>query len=356
MRGDMEASMQNSTPIRFVVFRYKHHSPHSGYSRLAEYGVRQYPAEVIPIAKPLPKWLIRDRIYWRLAKGTPGYTREAMAAELTVARRILSEKDAIFHFLYGETTYHYAGNLNRRNHNRILATFHLPPVGIQKSWQIDGPLRQLSAAICVGTSQQEYLGKIIGHDRVFLGPLGVDLEYYTPPASFEERDPDLCIVIGDNYRDFPTLRGVIELVTYKRPQTRFVAVIPPRCYELVGEHPNLTFRSQIPESELLSLYRTASLMVLPLRDATANNAVLESMACGLPQVVTDVGSTRDYVNEECAALMPLNDARRMAERVIDLLQAPVDRERMARAAVQKAAEFSWPKVVADLNAVYSALS
>ncbi len=92
------SNMKNSTPIRFVVFRYKHHSPHSGYSRLAEYGVKQYPAEVISISKPLPKWLVRDRIYWYFAKGTPGYTRAAMAAELTVARRMFREKESIFIF------------------------------------------------------------------------------------------------------------------------------------------------------------------------------------------------------------------------------------------------------------------
>lgn len=350
-----DLNMNKSKPIRFVVFRYKHHSPHSGYSRLAEYGVKHYSAEVIPIFKPLPKWLIRDRIYWQLAKGTPGYTREAMAAELTVARRILREKGSIFHFLYGETTYHYTGRLNNHNNNRILATFHLPPVGIQKSWLIEGPLRQLSAAVCVGTSQQDYLGKIIGHNRVFFAPLGVDLDYYTPPNSFETRDPDLCIMVGENYRDFPTLRGVIELVAYMRPQTRFVAVLPTRCYELIGEHPNLTIRSQIPEAELLELYRTASLMVLPLKDATANNAVLEAMGCGLPLIVTDVGSTRDYVNEECAALMPLYDARKMAERVVDLLEAPGELKRMSKAAVEQSTKFAWPKVVEQLKDIYSAV-
>lgn len=351
----MEQNTKLSRHIRFVVFRYGHHSPHSGYSRLAEYGVKQYPAEIIRISKPLPRWLVRDRIYWRLAKGTPGYTRAAMAAELQVAWRMLREKDAIFHYLYGETTYHYTGRLNNRNNNRIVATFHLPPVGIENSWTIDGPLRQLSGAVCVGTSQQEYLSKIIGADKVFFAPLGVDTEYYTPPASFASRDPNLCIMVGENYRDFPTLRGVIELVAYMRPQTRFVAVLPPRCYDLVGAHPNLTMRSQVPEDELLSLYRSASLMVLPLKDATANNALLESMGCGLPQVVTDVGSTRDYTSEACAALMPVNDARKMAERVVDLLEAPDEMECMSKAAVEQAARFAWTKVVARLDAVYQAV-
>ncbi len=348
--------MEKSFLLRYVVFRYGHHSPHSGYSRTAEFGKQCYDAEIIPINKPLPRWLIRNRIYWRLAEGTPGYTREAMRAELNVASRMLREKGAIYHFLYGETTYRYTGGLNNRNNNRIVATFHLPPVGIKKSIQVDKHLRQLSAAVCVGTSQQDYLASIIGADKVFLGPLGVDIDYYRPPDSFASRDPNLCIMVGDNYRDFPTLRGVIELVAYMRPQTRFVAVMPPRCYDLVGEHPNLTMRSRIPEDELLALYRSASLMVLPLKDATANNALLEGMACGLPQVVTDIGSTRDYTSESCAALMPLNDARKMAERVVDLLKAPGEMESMSKAAVEHAAGFAWPKVVGQLSSIYSAVS
>ncbi len=348
--------MRDFSKINYVVFRYAHHSPHSGYSRLAEYGVKQYSADVIPISKPLPKWLIRDRIYWWLAKGTPGYTREAMKAELTVVKRLLKEKHSIFHFLYGETTYHYTGALNNHHNNRIIATFHLPPAGIKKSWEIDRPLNQLSAVICVGTSQQDYLGKIVGYDRVFFHPLGLDVEYYTPPEHFEIRDPNLCILVGQNYRDFPTFRGLIELVSYMRPQTQFVAVLSPKTYELVGAHPNLTMLSNVPEDDLLNLYRTASLLVLPLKDATANNALLEAMGCGLPQVVTDIGSTRDYTNEKCAALMPINDARKMAEMIVNLLDAPEDLKKMSAASVKHAGNFAWPKVVSQLSSVYSAIA
>ncbi|MCB0110357.1 MAG: hypothetical protein KDE53_30765, partial [Caldilineaceae bacterium] len=57
------------SPVRFVVFRYGHHSPHSGYSRLAEYGVKEYQAQTLVIDKPLSRRLIRERLLWRLAKG-----------------------------------------------------------------------------------------------------------------------------------------------------------------------------------------------------------------------------------------------------------------------------------------------
>lgn len=342
--------------LRYIVYRYGHHSPHSGYSRTAEFGQRIFGADVIPIAKPVPRLILPNRLYWRIAKGTPGYTREAIAAEIKIARRMLRERNTIYHYLYGETTYHYTGFLNNRRGNRIVATFHLPPVGIKKSVQIDWHLKKLSGIVCVGTSQMDYLSDIVGPEKVFFGPLGVDLEYYTPPDEFASRDPNLCLFVGENYRDFPTLRGVIELVAYKRPQTQFVGVTSPRVQELIGTHPNLTLRSGIPESELLDLYRRAALMVLPLKDATANNAVLESMACGLPLVITDAGSTRDYVSPDCAALMPPGNARKMAETILELLSEDRQREQMAISARAQAEKFAWPCTVSALKTVYEKLA
>lgn len=342
--------------VRFVVFRYSHHSPHSGYSRLAEYGLTRYKGEVIAVDKPLSRRIIRERMLWRIAGGTPGYDRAAMATELKVGWHMLKDPGYVYHFLYGETTYHYVGCLNNLRQNRVIATFHLPPSGIRKAVQIDWHLRQLSAVICVGRTQQEVFADILKPDRIFFVPLGVDTQYYTPPASFETRNPDLCLVVGDNYRDYPTLRGVIELVAFQRPNTQFVVITSPRRFELIGSHPNLTLRSGIPEPEFLELYRSATLMIMPLHDTTANNAVLEGMACGLPLVVSDVGSIRDYVSPDGAVLVPPYDSQGMAEAVLELLDDPVKRQKMSQRAREQALKFSWPTVVEQLHSVYTAVT
>lgn len=341
--------------IYFVRFRHGHHSPHSGYSRITEYGEKILNSHTIPVNKPLPRWLFRDRIYWRLARGTPGYTREAIAAELKVARRILVEKDCIYHFLYGESNYHYAGKLNGIRGSRIVATFHHIPSSIQKVEQIDWHLRQLSALICVGTNQVDYFAKFLDPKKLHFIPLGIDVEYYQPPTSLVDQDPDLCIIIGENHRDFLTLRGVIELVSYLRPQTKFVCVMHPKGIPKIGTHPNLEVRSGIAEEELLKLYQTASLMVMPLNDATANNAVLESMACGLPMVISDIGAVRDYVDSESAAIVPAFDARKMAEKIIELLTNPSQRHELGQNARLQSLKFAWPKAIERLRCVYDSL-
>lgn len=342
--------------VCFVVYRYNHHSPHSGYSRLAEYGANQLNGKVIRVVKPLPRSIVRERVLWRLAKGTPGYDRSAMAAELNVAWHMLTDQNHIYHFLYGETTYHYSGQLNNFRNNRIVATFHQPPVGIQAAVQMDWHIRQLSAVVCVGTSQQEFFSGKIDPDRVFFVPLGIDTEYYTPPESFETRNPNLCIFVGENYRDFPTLRGVIELVSYLRPETQFVGVMPRHSFQYIGTHPSLRLLSGISETEFLNLYRSAALMIMPVHDATANNAILESMSCGLPLVVSDVGSIRDYVNSECSALVKPHDSQYMAEAILDLLNEPRERLRMSEKCRAQAWKFSWDNVIKQLSCVYQKIA
>ena len=343
-------------PVRFVVFRYKHHSSHSGYSRIPEFAAPLYRGETIAVDKPLPRSIIRERILWKLAAGTPGYNRAAMAAELKVAWKILKEPERIYHFLYGETTYHYAGKFNNARQNRIVATFHLPPAQLKHAVQVDWHLRQLSAVVCVGRNQQEFFSGILDPDRIFLAPLGVDTEYFTPPTTFESRDKNLCLIVGSNYRDYPALRGVIELMAYLRPETQFVAVTSPKNFELIGKHPNLSLRSGISESELRDLYRSAALMIMPLFEATANNAILEGLACGTPLVVSDVGAIRDYVSPESVLLIPPHNARAMAEAALDILNAPQERQILAEEARQQALKFSWPIVAEQLRAVYQAVS
>ncbi len=346
----------NDRGIRFIVFRYHHHSPHSGYSRLAEYGKSELKGEVIHTTKPLPNSVIRERMVRRLARGTPAYNRLAMAAELKVAWRMLTEREHIYHFLYGEATYHYTSLINNFRSNRLVATFHLPPSGIRQAVQVNWHLQRLSAAVCVGRNQQDYFSQILDPDRVFFVPLGIDTQYFKPPASFETRDPDLCLFVGDNYRDFPTLRGVIELLAYRRPKTRFTVVTSSRSIELVGSHPSVTLCTGVPEPELLNLYRSAALMIMPLHDATANNAILESMACGLPLVITDVGAVHDYVTSECASLILPGDSRRMSDAVLGLLEDPVQRKRMSEQCREQALNFSWPKVVSQLDSVYATVA
>jgi glycosyltransferase involved in cell wall biosynthesis len=53
----------------------------------------------------------------------------------------------------------------------------------------------------------------------------------------------------------------------------------------------------IDDDTLAELYRNADVLLLPLTDSTANNALLEGMASGLPLVATDLPAVRAYLPE-----------------------------------------------------------
>lgn len=304
-------------------------------------------------ARALPQGLVRNRLMWWIANGVIAYDRTSLATEIKAAWRMFKDQKAIYHILYGENTYHYLGWLNNFRQNRLVATFHLPPGTFREAVRIDWHVRRLSAIVCVGQSQIEYFARLIGRERTFYVPHGIDTDYFCPPDANEERDHYLCLFVGNFLRDFPTLRGVIELVAYRRPQVRFVAVTSPENYDRIGRHPNLTLKSGVSEEELLDLYRRAAVLVMPLLDATGNNALLEAMASGLPAVVSDVGSVRDYTGEEAAVLVPAQDARRMADEIESLLDDADRRRSLSVKAREQALCFSWPEIYRQMQNVYA---
>jgi glycosyltransferase involved in cell wall biosynthesis len=108
--------------------------------------------------------------------------------------------------------------------------------------------------------------------------------------------------------------------------------------------PNVTARSGVSDEELLDAYRSADVLLLPLLSATANNALLEGMSCGLAVVATDVGGVREYVDEQCATLVEPGDAQAMVRAVLDVIGDRSRRERMGLASRQRALSFDWARV------------
>src|SRR5205823_14712916 len=134
-------------------------------------------------------------------------------------------------------------------------------------------------------------------------------------------DP-VCLFVGSWLRDIDVLETVVRLVGEWEPSIRFrVLTSDGRVRSLAGLA-NVEVVGRVDDGELLDEYRAADLFLLPLTDCTANNSLLEALACGLPLVATDVGGVRDYVDDRCAALVPRGDGEAMASAVVDVCGDP----------------------------------
>jgi glycosyltransferase involved in cell wall biosynthesis len=119
--------------------------------------------------------------------------------------------------------------------------------------------------------------------------------------------------------------------------------------------PDLTILSGISDEELRNEYQRATLLLLPITDCTANNAILEGLACGLPVVTTQVGGIRGYVDDSCAFLCGPGKLSEIVDSVLALFS---DRElllRMSESARVKSLEYSWPVIAETTNQIYHKL-
>jgi len=99
--------------------------------------------------------------------------------------------------------------------------------------------------------------------------------------------------------------------------------------------------------------RALDVFVLPSAWEAFPIAVLEALACGVPQVATDVGGTGEAVSPETGLLVPKRDPSAMAAALVELLSDPSRREAMASASRGRHAErFGLQRMVASTAAVY----
>ncbi len=101
------------------------------------------------------------------------------------------------------------------------------------------------------------------------------------------------------------------------------------------------------------LYAAADLYLCPTSRASFGVTLLESMACGTPMVVADNVGFRSVVREDREAVFLADqDPAIWASTVTDLVADVERRASMARAGLDRAAEFAWPKVARRELEVY----
>ncbi len=120
--------------------------------------------------------------------------------------------------------------------------------------------------------------------------------------------------------------------------------------------PRVVFRGDV--SEVAPHLRAADLFVLPSRTEGLSNALLEAMASGLAVVATEVGGAREVLGEgACGRLVPAGDGDALALALDSLLADGAARERLGRAARERARDaYALSETAASLVSLYHELT
>jgi glycosyltransferase involved in cell wall biosynthesis len=181
-------------------------------------------------------------------------------------------------------------------------------------------------------------------ERLFMAPFGVDLDLFSPRADVHE-GPFRVLFCGqitqrkgisylvDGFKR--AALGNAELVLAGRPfGTRHPWIDEPRVRHI----------NAVPRPQLVEVYRSADVIVLPSLIEGFPSTPLEGMACGLPAIVSEHTFGHDVIEEGVDGwVVPIRDSDSIAEKLRLLYEDPDRRRRMGMAARRKAEQFTWTR-------------
>jgi glycosyltransferase involved in cell wall biosynthesis len=157
--------------------------------------------------------------------------------------------------------------------------------------------------------------------------------------------------VGRYARNHALARAVAEALQ-DDPRFRFRFVVSRENRSHYERLPNVVTLSDLSDAKLLDEYQRAACLLLTVHLATANNAVLEAMACGLPVVCERLGGLPEYVPDTCGLLVSPGDRDALVGALRRLADDSETCLAMGRAARGRAEELDW-RLAADAHrAVY----
>jgi len=231
---------------------------------------------------------------------------------------------------------------------RLCGTIHFPlHMSPESNW---AALQRLGAAVCFWTKDFERLEKHIGKGRLYFIRHGVDAGFFSPDHNPQRSAPPRVLVAGQFLRNFKMLQRVVRRLIELHPGLEYDFLIPEwaRQRESLPElfqFPQIHWHAGLSEGQLRSHYRQSYIHLLPMSDSGANNAIVESLACGLPVLTTDVGGIRDYGGGTTYPIVANDDDDAMIGLVEQYLSRPAWRDEIGQKCRRFAEEnLAWPLI------------
>lgn len=264
--------------------------------------------------------------------------------------------DGPIHYLWGERDWSLLARLPLARGNPRVATFHgcpdeLPDVLPSCRRQ----LTRLDALILMSEVQRGFFESMgVARDRIHVIHHGVDCSYFQPgPLPMQARRK--VLFVGNHRRNFALLKEVCARLG-ANPEIQVEVIAPKERRMYVDGLANVTFLSDVSGEDLRSRYRDAMCLLMTAESATANNAILEAMASGLPIVSENVGGIGEYARPDCAILCKPGSAEDLVAGVTALRSDPHRAASLGTAARRRASELDWPVVARRTTQIYESLN
>lgn len=294
------------------------HGNHAGMKHMCDLLVAKYPDEYKVFVKECPRtWksprTFMEKICWRL------YGKYAKEHYLTKTYPLeylglcsplfsnLKAGDEVFlleYMLPWASQYELACYI-RENYPKvkIYALSHLTGKYFDEMTSKDPDLIQkwakpVDKLLTLGSSLSSYFEKAgVSKEKISTGFHYVDSDYYQKQQPMKSNSPLKVIMMGALQRDY----GMLAEVVKQCPDVHWIICRGRKNVDdLFPKIPNVELKGFLEEDELRHQMDIADVSLNVMEDTVGSNVITTSMAMGLAMVVSDVGSIRDYCNDENA--------------------------------------------------------
>ena len=336
--------------------RWEHHTASGGYDRL----VAELSANVAQRSPVSMAWRHRAaRSLWRRQNRTWQYLHSYFYEDWLVEWSLLCtariRRPDVVHVLYGDEQMNLLLKWRSLVPCPLIASFHFPTSRVSVRYECFQKhlLKGIDAAVVVSRCQLPDFRRWLGPERVVYVPHGIDTRRFSPGIRESRRQGVRLITVGDHMRDWEALHRIIDQC--RELPVQFDVIARQDYWPYLTGCKNVRLQSGIAEDALVALYREADALLLPVLDATANNAVLESLACGTPVISNAVGGVPDYVDDSCGWLFVKGEVDGIVQLIRNVCADKQASESKREAARQKSLEFEWSRVVSQMQAIYQAV-
>lgn len=181
---------------------------------------------------------------------------------------------------------------------------------------------------------------------------GIDTELFSPDPSVP-REPQRLLCIGRASDPNKGIRTLLEALA-RLPEAVRLTLVDSADSQAAGWASELGCRERldlagrVPQDELIRLYRSASLVVVPSRYEGFGLPAAEAMACGTPVVATRAGGLPEVMATGGGGeTVAKDDPEALARAIRGLLEAPDRLRSLCEGARDRVVEaYAWPSVAA----------
>ena len=290
--------------------------------------------------------------------------------KITSLRRLLNSLD--FDLVYFANAYAFQDlivYLLKLGHNKpIISGQHA--VLFQKTLLHDMYIHSLGKSLLkkfeahhVLNTQDEQIFRRWGLKKVYLIPIGVNTQRFTPSAAKEKQAKFTVLFVGrlTAQKGIDTLCKTIDAVNTKaclHKNIEFIIVgsgpLSLHIQHFSKQYMNVRYLGRVSDADLPHIYRSCDLCVMPSRSESFGIVALEAQASGVPVLASDLPSLREIIaHDSTGRLVPEESATSWAAEIhkyYTLWHSAYDQfvtiSRNARERTMR--RFGWNRIIKDV--------